>query len=38
MAYLRQLPNVAMTPQIAFYTAEAVESVVDAVLGAFTRY
>ncbi len=28
MAYLRQFPNVVMTPHIAFYTAEAVESMV----------
>ncbi len=29
MAYLRQFPNVIMTPHIAFYTVEAVNSMVD---------
>ena len=28
MAYLRQFPNVVMTPHMAFYTREAVESMV----------
>ena len=29
MAYLRQFPNVVMTPHIAFYTLEAVASMVE---------
>lgn len=33
MAYLRQFPNVVLTPHMAFYTAEAVERMVEGGVG-----
>lgn len=38
MAYLRQFPNVVMTQHIAFYTDEAVESMVECALNGLVQF
>ncbi len=38
MAYLRQFPNVVMTPHMAFYTREAVESMVKSSLESLEEF